>query len=57
MDPSKAVSEYGMDSMIAAELRNWFVKSFGTDVTFLELLNPITKIMDLVEKVAGAWEK
>lgn len=57
MDPSKAVSEYGMDSMIAAELRNWFVKSFGTDVTFLELLNPSTKIMDLVEKVAGVWEK
>ncbi|KAL8886198.1 MAG: hypothetical protein Q9215_006064 [Flavoplaca cf. flavocitrina] len=57
MDPGKAVSEYGMDSMIAAELRNWFVKSFGTDVTFLELLNPSTKIMDLVEKVAGAWEK
>ncbi|KAI4247300.1 MAG: hypothetical protein LQ352_006197 [Teloschistes flavicans] len=57
MDPSKAVSEYGMDSMIAAELRNWFVKSFGTDVTFLELLNPATKIKDLVEKVAKAWEK
>lgn len=56
MDPSKAVSEYGMDSMIAAELRNWFVKSFGTDVTFLELLNPSTKISDLVEKVAGVWK-
>ncbi|KAL8656993.1 MAG: hypothetical protein Q9226_002364 [Calogaya cf. arnoldii] len=57
MDPSKAVSEYGMDSMIAAELRNWFVKSFGTDVTFLELLNPSTKILDLVEKVGGVWGK
>jgi len=51
MDPSRAVSEYGMDSMIAAELRNWFVKNFATDVTFLELLNPQTKILDLVEKV------
>lgn len=51
MDPSRGVSEYGMDSMIAAELRNWFVKSFQTDVTFLELLNPQTKILDLVEKV------
>ncbi|KAL8704809.1 MAG: hypothetical protein Q9201_002041 [Fulgogasparrea decipioides] len=57
MDPQKAVSEYGMDSMIAAELRNWFVKSFGTDVTFLELLNPATKIVDLVAKVAGVWGK
>lgn len=51
IDPSRGVSEYGMDSMIAAELRNWFVKSFHTDVTFLELLNPQTKILDLVEKV------
>lgn len=44
IDPSRAVSDYGMDSMIAAELRNWFVKNFQTDVTFLELLNPQTKI-------------
>ena len=51
IDPSRAVSDYGMDSMIAAELRNWFVKSFQTDVTFLDLLNPQTKILGLVEKV------
>ena len=51
IDPGRGVSAYGMDSMIAAELRNWFVKSFQTDVTFLELLNPQTKILDLVEKV------
>lgn len=53
IDPSRAVSDYGMDSMIAAELRNWFVKNFQTDVTFLELLNPQTKIQGLVEKVFG----
>ena len=53
MDPTRAVSEYGVDSMIAAELRNWFVKSLQTDVTFLELLNPQTKIQDLVEKKFG----
>ncbi|KAL9011376.1 MAG: hypothetical protein Q9173_003774, partial [Seirophora scorigena] len=57
LDASKAVSEYGMDSMIAAELRNWFVKNFGTDVTFLELLNPATKIVDLVDKVKMEWEE
>ena len=51
IDPRRGVSEYGMDSMIAAELRNWFIKTFQTDVTFLELLNPQTKILDLVEKV------
>ncbi|MCJ1377213.1 hypothetical protein MMC17_000305 [Xylographa soralifera] len=57
IDPSKAVSEYGMDSMIAAELRNWFVKTFQTDVSFLELLNPQTKIRMLVDKVFEEQEK
>ena len=49
IDPAHAVSVYGMDSMIAAELRNWLVKTFDTDVSFLELLSPEMKIETLVE--------
>ena len=49
IDPAHAVSEYGMDSMIAAELRNWLVKTFDTDVSFLELLSPEMKVETLVE--------
>ena len=49
IDPAHAVSEYGMDSMIAAELRNWLVKTFNTDVSFLELLSPEMKVETLVE--------
>lgn len=49
IDAANAVSEYGMDSMIAAELRNWFVKTFDTDVYFLELLSRDMKVETLVE--------
>lgn len=57
INPACAVSDYGMDSMIAAELRNWFVKTFQTDVSFLELLNPQTKILKLVDKVQNEQAK
>lgn len=50
IDATRAVSHYGMDSMIAAELRNWLMKTFQTDISFLELLNPQTLILDLVER-------
>lgn len=53
IDPARAVSEYGMDSMIAAELRNWLVKTFSTDVSFLELLSPEMKVETLVEMVVA----
>ena len=53
IDPARAVSEYGMDSMIAAELRNWLVKTFETDVSFLELLSPRMKIETLVGRAVA----
>ena len=49
IDVAHAVSEYGMDSMIAAELRNWLVKAFNTDVSFLELLSRDMKVETIVE--------
>ena len=53
IDPAHAVSDYGMDSMIAAELRNWLVKTFNTDVSFLELLSPQMKIETLVGRAVA----
>ena len=34
VDVSKPLGQYGMDSMIAAEFRTWFFRSFGVDVPF-----------------------
>lgn len=50
-NPEDGMGHYGMDSMIAAELRNRLWKTFALEISFLELLSPQTIINDLVEKV------
>ena len=51
IDAIRAVSNYGMDSMVAAELRNWIIHTFEIDVPFLELLDPKMKIEMLVDRI------
>ena len=53
IDVGKPISHYGVDSLIAGELRNWLLKSVGIEVSLLMLLNQGTKIEDLVKKAAG----
>ena len=35
-----SIAEYGLDSMIGAELRRWLFKEFGLDIPFQQLLSP-----------------
>jgi hypothetical protein len=35
---TKAIADYGLDSMIGAELRNWIFKEFALDIPFQQLL-------------------
>ena len=51
IDPERGVSYYGMDSMIAAELRSWLWKTFALDISFLELSSPNLRIQSLVDRV------
>ncbi|GAB1319645.1 hypothetical protein MFIFM68171_09855 [Madurella fahalii] len=47
---SKPLSTYGVDSLMAVELRNWFGKEFGATVAVFDIMGgvPISKIADLV---------
>ncbi|KAJ8123127.1 hypothetical protein ONZ43_g846 [Nemania bipapillata] len=54
IDPAKSVAELGVDSLIAAELRRWFVQTLGARISMLDLLDPGVSIRmraaDIVNK-------
>lgn len=50
----KSVADYGLDSMIGAELRNWLFKEFGLDMSFQQLLASTVTFGTLSIAV---WEK
>ncbi|KAF4624751.1 hypothetical protein G7Y89_g13418 [Cudoniella acicularis] len=50
IEPRKSVAEYGVDSLIAVELRNWFVLLFESAIPLLKLLDERVNISEL-----GAW--
>ncbi|XXG99911.1 hypothetical protein Hte_006252 [Hypoxylon texense] len=44
IDPGKSVADLGVDSLIAAELRNWFLQALRTNISMLDLLDPSVDI-------------
>ena len=42
IDPSKSISEYGMDSLVAVEMRNWLLREFEAALPIIELLSNIS---------------
>ena len=61
IDIKQPIRTYGIDSMVAAELRNWVFGTFGVDVTLLKLLAPSMTTEKLAEVVdsreSGAKEE
>ncbi|KAK3945065.1 hypothetical protein QBC46DRAFT_455714 [Diplogelasinospora grovesii] len=51
IDRRQPIKNYGIDSMVAAELRNWLFKATGVNVTLLELLHPTMSVEALSAKV------
>ncbi|KAF2973192.1 hypothetical protein GQX73_g454 [Xylaria multiplex] len=50
VDSEKAINHYGIDSMVAAELRNWFLATFGKEVSMLKLLSATMTVQKLAEE-------
>ncbi|OAG11453.1 polyketide synthase [Paraphaeosphaeria sporulosa] len=55
LDPHLGVSAYGIDSLVAAELRGWFIATYNSQISFLKLLDPSTRISDLASFVLDEW--
>ena len=51
INPGQPVSSYGMDSLIAVELRNWLLKQLESYVETIELMSPLL-IRDLARLMA-----
>jgi hypothetical protein len=51
-DPHKPLQAYGVDSLIAVEIRTWISKSMGADVAVFDILGR-SSIVEFCAKVAG----
>ncbi|KAG4437379.1 hypothetical protein IFR05_007143 [Cadophora sp. M221] len=49
----KPLHAYGVDSLIAVEVRNWVVKELKADISILDILSPMT-ITTLAAKICGS---
>ncbi|KAK3291710.1 uncharacterized protein B0H64DRAFT_329829 [Chaetomium fimeti] len=54
IDPAKSVADLGVDSLIAAELRNWFLQALGTNISMLDLLDPSVSISTRAASITDA---
>ncbi|KAK2029021.1 beta-ketoacyl synthase domain-containing protein [Colletotrichum zoysiae] len=52
MDPSTPILSLGIDSLVAVELRSWFLKELAVDVPTLRILSEVT-IADITETSAA----
>ena len=57
VDTATAINTSGIDSMIAAELRNWLFATMGIDMSLLNLPSPTITIQKLVDGVGEGLGK
>lgn len=53
VNPSNSIAGHGVDSLIAAELRNWFHQAFGVNIRTDGLLDADISIQDLAAEIVG----
>jgi acyl carrier protein len=49
IDQGRPMAQYGLDSLVAAELRNWLMTTFRIQIPLMQMLSPTTTIQDLVD--------
>ncbi|EZF68845.1 hypothetical protein H105_08627 [Trichophyton soudanense CBS 452.61] len=53
VQPSRSLADYGLDSIVAIEIRKWFFKTVGVELALFDVLGS-SSIRGLVEKVSEA---
>lgn len=54
VNPARAVADHGVDSLIAAELRNWFHQALGVNSSMQDLLDSKMSITALAGRIVDA---
>lgn len=52
LEPGKPANAYGVDSLVAVEIRNWVFREMNADVNVLDILSG-TPMSALAEKIAA----
>ncbi|KAI9042421.1 putative LovB-like polyketide synthase [Aspergillus affinis] len=52
LQPNRSLSDYGLDSIVAIEIRQWFFQTVAVEIAMFDVLNS-GSIQALVDKVAG----
>ncbi|KAF2135262.1 uncharacterized protein K452DRAFT_303672 [Aplosporella prunicola CBS 121167] len=54
IDATQPINSYGIDSLVAAELRAWLASTFGAKLSLLNLLNPALTTEKLAKQASSA---
>ncbi|KAI1183546.1 KR domain-containing protein [Nemania serpens] len=54
VNANRTIADYGVDSLIATELRNWIYKSFGVDISMVDLLDTNVSMKNLARMIVDS---
>lgn len=57
IDGDKSLTDYGVDSLMAVELRNWIRRDFGANLAVFDIMNPGKTIRDIGDTVNSVVER
>jgi aryl carrier-like protein len=56
VSPAKSLADYGVDSLVAVEMRNWIISQMGAEISIFELMQS-PSLAELSIKLAAVWKK